>query len=462
MSMKTKSKEAVDITPRAQNNDWKIKHTTDHLKDLLKNNHRLSFIINGMKIIVMPKKNNSAHLVFVNGIEQYSLRMNESEDYKKWFVDIKEKTQKEIDLQNDWRYLLSLNWPETAPLNVLWEYLEVALVCSNNETLYEPFPGIKVQARTLYEAEHYGRIIQSVRNNENKAENSIKEVYKKSKLQKRRKLLEKKKQKRLKAKQLHIQNCKTHALKQSEFRLVCVKHIPTNEVQRMPKRDAEKLSQRENGHYQIVPKYEWKRQLKKERENKPFNDGLQIIVGSSFPYEKSVYTGVRRKDRRFNNRGRTHNPLVKKVFIPTVCEKDKEENTIMEERVYNSFETELKWEEVVVNFYKYEKDPITGKRTKKTSEIWGTTTVWKKVGYEKKDVVLKINKPLVKHEKRTIHILTKTNFKKADIESDNIKLEEGEVLLGPKRKPSYKILENGMILYQNKKYNEVGITKKVI
>jgi hypothetical protein len=450
--MKTNVKAALDITASVQDAKFKTHYTTDQLKEKLNQNKRLNFIMRGMKIIVFPEEDRrnerggkikDYNLVFVNGIEQRFLK-SDSEDYKKRFRNYKELNQNERDILDDWRYLLDLNFPKNIPKNVLWEYFETDIQCPYDKSEFIPFPkeypNMKIEARTLLEAEHYGRIWIAI------------DLFEKNKLkQPFNKMKKNKKLRRANNLEAQKRQQKKHLDEVSKFKMVCLKHIPTGYIERVQKYKAERFANKENGNYKIVEKYEWKTYLRKLREeNKSkFNDGLCILPNGDFPYKKSEYSGIRRKDRRFNPKGRTYNRLVKQIRTSTKYEtyeldgktKIKYEDT---EDQYNSFLMEPIYEKVEINFHKYK---TVGFIREKTDEIWATTYIYKKVGYEKIPFVYTVKRkvPIILQKARTLNLyLNSKKPKKKEIEVKSNILK--------KRKINYIELENGIIKYNNKKY----------
>jgi hypothetical protein len=100
---------------------------TSYLKTLLETKP-LSFSWRNMHIVVFPKKVIKhgdkeildQHKVYVNGVEQRLLEAKpDSKLHKTWFAKITDRTY-----QRDWRYLLSLDWPEQPGTDILYKYFE--------------------------------------------------------------------------------------------------------------------------------------------------------------------------------------------------------------------------------------------------------------------------------------------------------------------------------------------------
>lgn len=119
------------ITPlEEQKRNKKMKVSTYDLSELSKKKYILSFCIEGLFIELLPPFIGNGYYtyessIYINGIEQRSLEFNTVE-YKNWFGDNKNCSEKMKKFKECWRELLYLNRNIKLPKpkeDVLWKYL---------------------------------------------------------------------------------------------------------------------------------------------------------------------------------------------------------------------------------------------------------------------------------------------------------------------------------------------------
>jgi hypothetical protein len=130
----------------------RVEIETSELRLLLETKPLKFVFDNGLHVIVLPKLTDYPHKVYLRWnttrnlyTEQYSLHQ-ESELYKKWF---KPSSERDMTIDQDWRYLLQLNSPELSPTNVLHKYFEGIYVDSNWNVDLE-------RGTEIYRTETYG------------------------------------------------------------------------------------------------------------------------------------------------------------------------------------------------------------------------------------------------------------------------------------------------------------------
>ena len=277
---------------------------TNELRDLLKE-YALSFNFLGFDVVVFPKESyeNSLggkgyyeHDVYVNGRHQRLIHFKDKL-YSEWFSNEKANS----DIGKDWRELLSLNGygcPSTT-INILYKYFE-GIYKGTREELDKSNPLNEKQRIKKEERISPKRIPRKRKKRERKLGKDNLEIFKQHKLDVSRTLFQGKKhdpkddrfvsdyvlkQRELKkekikirfleeVKKLNQKQKKSEIIKKAQEKnhkqmelqsMICIQSKLTAKVFRVPKHKAEKYVKK---WFVYVPKYMWKTQLRKEREER--------------------------------------------------------------------------------------------------------------------------------------------------------------------------------------------------